>query len=107
MQHRGTSHVLFTDLEIMKRIRRRDSVDVLRQLMELYEIRTRRQSFKEVGASMEGILAIEMSEFTKLMDLTGQWLRQPLSLDFGGHEPNLTKAERRRRRKQRRSHENQ
>ena len=111
MQLRGTTHVLLTDSEIMKRIHRRDCVDVLRQLMWFYETHSRRKLFEDQNrgyehglVGMEGVLALELEGFVKLMGLTGKWLSQPVIVDFGGNDPGvkLSKAERRRRRRDKR-----
>lgn len=122
MQLRGLSHVLFSRTEILQRIRRPDCVEVLTQLMELYEVRERRMCFKREGAGLDGIERIETDTFLELMRLTGVWMQQPVVVDFGGRherenkqnqhadadgqgsgsEIHMSKAERRRRRRQRR-----
>ena len=96
---RGTSHVILDDIELMKRVRRPATLRVLRQLMWLYETRSRRQIFEKMGVLTDHIEAQELIEFCRLMNLTSAWLSQPLTVDFG--KPVSSKAARRRLRRER------
>jgi hypothetical protein len=89
MINRGTHHVIFDDVEIMKRLPKPTCLLVLRQLMWFYEERSRRILYQEAnrGVSfgkiqMDGIMSIELDEFNKLIEVCHKWLKPPLRIDF-------------------------
>ena len=82
MIYRGTSHALRDDLEIMKRLRRPVTIQLLQQLQWFYEARSRRLLL-EKEMDVPGLDSIEIEEFRVLMDLLSKWMNPPLTLYFG------------------------
>lgn len=114
MINRGT-HVIYSDLEILQRIRKKSTLKVLSRLMWFYETREQRKAI----ARSEGLLSwTQDRDFENLMREVGRWMQSSLILEFknannprpdadghgrrGVNEVNLSKAERRRRRREER-----
>jgi len=114
MINRGT-HVIYSDLEILQRIRKKSTLKVLSRLMWFYETREQRKAI----ARSEGLLSWNQDrDFEDLMREVGRWMQPSLILEFknannprpnadghshrGVNEVNLSKAERRRRRREER-----
>ena len=78
MINRGNHHVQFDDTELMKRIRDPQTLVVLRQLQEWYDVRVQRKTFEEMeNCEVEGIKAIEKQVFLELLKQTRIWLKPP------------------------------
>lgn len=78
MINRGNHHVQFNDTELMKRIRDPQTIVVLRQLQEWYDVRVQRKTFEEMeNCEVEGIKAIEKQVFLELLKQTRVWLKPP------------------------------
>lgn len=89
MIRRGESHVMYNKTEVMQRLKRASTIEVLEQLMYFYDSHLRRKEFEsrkdEVGAaSMPGFYSGEMWELNRLIELTKTWLQPPVLVNFKG-----------------------
>lgn len=107
--------MIYSDFEILRRIRKKSTLRVLSRLMWFYETREQRKAIARAG----GLTPWSMhQDFEDLMAEVGRWMQPSLILEFkdannprpdadghsrrGVHEVNLSKAERRRRRREER-----
>lgn len=107
--------MIYSDIEILQRIRKKSTLKVLSKLMWFYEAREQRRAIAQAG----GLLTWNQDrDFEDLMNEVGRWMQPSLILEFknannprpdadghsrrGVHEVNLSKAERRRRRREER-----
>jgi len=76
--NRGNHHVLYDDVELMKLIRDPQTLTVLKQLQEWYEIRCQRKEFEAMeNCQTEDIKALEKLELLELLKQTRIWLKPP------------------------------
>lgn len=81
--------MMYNKTEVMKRLKRASTIEVLEQLMYFYDSHLRRKEFEsrkdEVGAaSMPGFYSGEMWELNRLIELTKTWLQPPVLVNFKG-----------------------
>ena len=107
MIHRGTSHVLRDDLEIMKKLRKPVTVQLLKQLQWFYEARSTRIMWGDI-IDTEALNRIELQEFLEMVKLLEKWMTPPLTLNFGTHKVGVdpVKAARRKARRERKKNAN-
>ena len=115
---RGQSHVIYTENELMERIKNPRTLMVLKALMLFYDLRSRRRLLVDTDTHKH-LVQWEVQEFGKLMDEVARWLAQPIHIEWRKNETqprpsvngdssrnsqtgNLSKSERRRRRRQER-----
>lgn len=89
MISRGESHVMYNKTEVMQRLKRPSTIEVLEQLMYFYDSHIRRKDFEsrkdEPGAAaMPGFYSGEMWELNRLIDLTRNWLQPVVRVNFKG-----------------------
>ena len=104
MIYRGSSHAIRDDLEIMKRLRRPVTIQLLKQLQWFYEARSRRLLL-EKEMNVPGLGTAELEEFRVLMDLLSKWMNPPLTLYFEVTKPGVdpVKAAKRKARRERKN----
>lgn len=101
MIQRGTSHVIFEKLEIMKKIRQPHTIKLLEELMWVFEEYSRRSLLIETGAE---VTWTNEPEFKRLMELTRKWLQAPIRINFSNRPISDKKERRRLRRLRRKNH---
>ena len=82
MIHRGRSHVLFSDYELMLRVKKPITLLLLKQMQELYEVRARRIAWAEVSDT-QYIEQQEFQEYLRLMVICNKWMGPIIRIDFG------------------------
>lgn len=70
---RGT-YVLYDDVEIMKRIKNPQTLQLLKSAQEFYETRSRRKLYEKMGCEMQGIKEAEKTDFNNFLEELGVWL---------------------------------
>jgi hypothetical protein len=83
---RGESHALRNNVELMKRLKSPLTIELLAQLQEFYEVRSRRILFeKDSSVSRKTVKAteqIEFEEFCHIIDLLDDWMKPPVMVNF-------------------------
>ena len=82
MIRRGNSHVLFSDYELMLRIKKPVTLLLLRQMQELYEVRVRRLAWTGVSDTKH-IEQQELQEYLRLLVICNKWMGPIIRIDFG------------------------
>ena len=91
MIRRGNSHVLFSDYELILRVKKPITLLLLKQIQELYEVRVRRLTWTGVSDTKH-IEQYELEEYLKLMNLCSKWMGPIIRIDFGEENgKNLTR----------------
>lgn len=113
MIERGTSHVLRSEHELLKRIKHPSTLRLLDQLQWFYEVK----KYSELFDHPENLVNWHQAEWAKAMELLRTWMQAPLTVNFTGYEKTeyargfpttsgsktiITKKERRRQRREER-----
>lgn len=89
MIHRGTNHVIFSSLEMMQRVRKPETIQLLEMLMWYYETWSRLNMVRKqnTGHGDTSIAIDQTDEFKKLMEATRIWLQPDEPLDDSAGPP--------------------